>query len=328
MAGFSERWLIEEVLAPLAAHAPGAFGLADDAAVLHSEAGTEFVVTLDTLIEGVHFRPSDPARFIAKKALRVNVSDLAGKGAEAFAYFLSLGIPRQRQESWIRDFAAGLAEDQQRYGVDLHGGDTVYSPDRLAISVTMIGRAPAGRSVRRSGARPGDLVYVSGTIGDGALGLLAGEDNVPGVLDETEVMFLARRYLLPEPRSRLAGALRTHARAAMDISDGLVSDLGLLCAAGAVSAEVELEHVPLSGPARRALEAEPGLLGTIMAGGDDYELLAVVEPMQARLFERDASDAGAPVSRIGRIVAGREPPRFVDAQGQVHDLASATFRHF
>jgi thiamine-monophosphate kinase len=327
-AGWSERRIIEEVLAPLAADAPGAFGLTDDAAVIRAEPGTEHVVTLDTLIEGVHFRSADPARFVAKKALRVNISDLAAKGAEPFAWFLALGLPPARDGAWLADFAKGLAEDQERYGVLLHGGDTVRSPDRIVLSVTMLGRCAAGRSVRRFGARPGDAVYVSGTIGDAALGLLTGVGEGPVELADADAMFLARRFLLPEPRTRLSAALRVHANAAMDISDGLYSDLGLLCGASGVGAEVAIERVPLSDAAKRALAADRALLANVIAGGDDFEILAAIDQQRTRAFERDATEAGVRVTRIGRIVEGAAPPRFVDERGRVKDFSSAVFSHF
>lgn len=325
---WSEKQIIAEVLAPLAARAPGAFGLSDDAALLKTEAGMEQIVTLDSLIEGVHFRSADPARFVAKKALRVNISDLAAKGTEPFAWFLALGLPPTRGEDWIRDFAKGLQEDQDRFGLHLHGGDTVRSPDRVVLSVTMIGRCVAGRSVRRFGARPGDAIYVSGTIGDSALGLLTGAGEGPVDLSDADSMFLARRFLLPEPRTRLAGALRVHANAAMDISDGLVGDLQSMCVAGKTSAEVAIERIPLSDAARRAIDADQALLATALGGGDDYEILAAVDNQRRNAFEREAAEAGVPVTRIGRIVDGRQPPKFIDEHGRERSFASAGFSHF
>ena len=323
-----ERTLIETVFAPLAAGAPGAFGLRDDAALLASGEHEDHVVTLDTLVEGVHFRAHDPAGAIAKKALRVNISDLVAKGAEPFAWFLSLALPATTPQGWIGEFAAGLAEDQAAYGLDLHGGDTVASPCGIVISVTMIGRCPAGTLVRRFGARAGDLVYVSGTIGDGALGLLAGGAEGLAGLDTAERQKLGERYLLPDPPVKLIGAIRAHAGAAMDISDGLVNDLGLLCAASGVGAQIDIGAVPLSAPARRALEARASRLPDILAGGDDYEVLATIPPHKAAAFEGAADGAGVAVTRIGVIAGGPSDVRFLDAGGKPVNLPRTTFLHF
>lgn len=327
-----ERTLIETVFAPLAAGAPGAFGLRDDAALLACSAHKDHIVTLDTLVEGVHFRKTDPPRTIAKKALRLNISDLTAKGAEPFAWFLSLALPAATTHGWVREFAAGLAEDQALYGLALHGGDTVVSPLGVVISVTMVGRCPAGTSVRRCGARGGDLVYVSGTIGDGALGLLtqSEEGEAAGLkgLSAAEAQVLGERYLLPNPPVKLAGPIRAHAHAAMDISDGLVNDLGLLCTASGVGARVDIDAVPLSKLARRALAADPFRLTDILAGGDDYEMLAAVRPGEAGAFEKAAANAVVAVSRIGVFAGEAHEVRFFDAGGETVNLPRSTFLHF
>ncbi|MFV2035917.1 MAG: thiamine-phosphate kinase [Halocynthiibacter sp.] len=327
-----ERTLIETVFAPLAAGAPGAFALGDDAAVLNFSGNKDHVVTMDTLVEGVHFRKTDPAETIAKKALRVNISDLTAKGARPFAWFLSLALPDTTTESWVCDFARGLAEDQAEYGLDLYGGDTVVSPDGIVITVTMIGRCPAGTSVRRSGALDGDLIYVSGTIGDGALGLLAGQadgqaNGLTG-LGATDCQFLNQRYLLPDPPALLAAAIRTYAHAAMDISDGLVNDLGLMCAASGTGARVDIKSVPISTPARLALEAQGSHLFDILAGGDDYEVLVAVPPAKALEFERAAKRAGVAIAKIGAFTGKPKKVEFVNDDGKAVDLPRAMFRHF
>jgi len=323
-----ERKLIETVFAPLAAGAPGAFGLRDDAALLPVFDNEDHVVTVDTLVEGVHFRSHDPADTIGRKALRVNVSDLTAKGADPFAWFLSLALPATTPKGWVEDFAAGLAEDQARYGLDLYGGDTVVSPGVVIISVTMVGRCPAGTSVRRFDGQSGDLIYVSGTIGDGALGLLVDDTARMAGLKAADRRMLNRKYLLPDPPVKLAMVLRSYGRAAMDISDGLVNDLGLMCATSGIGARVEIDAIPLSGPARAALAAQDCGLPDLLAGGDDYQVLAAVPRDRASAFEEAARRVGVAVSRIGRFTAKSAGVGFFDGEGEAIDLPKSTFRHF
>src|ERR1051325_6240577 len=206
--------LIAQLFAPLAI-APGAFGLTDDAALVTPPPGCDLVVTADALVEGVHFLTDDPPDSIAKKALRVNLSDLAAKGAAPMGYLLVLSLPSRVDMTWLRPFAAGLAEDQQSFGPSLLGGDTTSTPGPLTIAITAFGQVPTGSMIRRAGAKAGDLVFVSGTIGDGGAGLacLKGECASLGS-DERE--YLIRRYRLPEPRLKLGQALRGVASAALD----------------------------------------------------------------------------------------------------------------
>jgi len=323
-----ERRLIEKIFAPLAAAAPGAFGLRDDAALLPAGDNEDQIVTMDTLVEGVHFRSRDPANLIAKKALRVNISDLTAKGADPHAWFLSLALPRATPQNWVSAFATGLAEDQARYGIDLFGGDTVRSPGGIVITVTMVGRCPAGTSVRRFGAKKDDLIYVSGTIGDGALGLLAEDAEKMAGLSAADRHRLDQRYLLPDPPVKLAGPLRSHARAAMDISDGLVNDLGLMCKASGLGARVKVNSVPMSKSAVAALKVRNCHIRDLLAGGDDYEVLAAVAPSRAVAFERHAAQGGVAVTRIGIFTALSAGLNFVDGDGEPTDLPQTTFRHF
>src|SRR5262245_30211691 len=262
--------LIRRHLAPLAAGIePIAFGLTDDAALLAPPRGMKLVVTADALVEGVHFLRRDDPALVARKALRANLSDLAGKGARPWLYFLCVAWPRGVAESTVAAFARGLAADQRRYGIALAGGDTTATPGGLTIAITALGLAR--RMVPRGGARAGDEIWVTGTIGDGALGLLAATGKLPRLAARHRAA-LARRYARPEPRVALAPSLASTARAAMDVSDGLVQDLGHMARLAGLEAAVEERAVPLSAAARAAIAANPALLDRALGGGDDYEI--------------------------------------------------------
>ncbi len=322
-----EFTLIADVLAPLAAD-PAAFGLGDDAAALSPPPGCDLVLTKDLLVAGGHFFADDPPDAIARKALRVNLSDLAAKGARPLGYLLGLGLPRDFTASWMRDFARGLASDQTAYGITLYGGDTVAAPERLTLSVTAIGAVPAGRMVPRGGARPGDLVAVTGTIGDAALGLQLRLD--PALADRLGLTAGARyhlldRYLLPRPRNAFAAALLAGARAAMDVSDGLVGDLAKMAKVSGVRIVVDAGAVPLSEAAAEAVAADAGLLSVALTGGDDYEIAfaAGAEAMAGLLAAADEAGCGARV--VGRVEAG-QGIAVEGADGL--DPANASFSHF
>ncbi len=318
--------LIERYFRPLAGD-PGAFALTDDAAVYRQRPGEDLVLTTDMIAAGIHFLADDAPASVARKALRVNLSDLAAKGATPFGYLLSLALPEDWTESWLAGFARGLKGDQERYDITLIGGDTIRASGGLTVSVTALGRVPKGRMVTRAGARPGDAVFVTGTIGDAALGL----GMRLGRIDAGEgrgAKHLIDRYLHPQPRMALASALRHHASSAMDVSDGLVADLAHICDVSGVGAEIESALVPLSPAARRLLAGDRGLLRTIVTGGDDYEILATVSRSAAPSFAAAAEEAGVPVTRIGTIVAGKGPPRLLDATGQPIRLDGAGHTHF
>jgi len=320
-----EFQIIERFFRPLATD-PGAFALTDDAALYRPRAGEELVLTSDMVVEGVHFLATETdASSIAKKALRVNLSDLAAKGAEPFGYLLSLALPAEWRAPWVKKFADGLAEDQERYGVTLLGGDLSRASGGATISITALGRVPRGRMVMRSGARPGDLVFVTGTIGDSALGL-AWRDTRG--LRAKAVKLLWGRYLRPEPRVELAAVLRRYATSAIDVSDGLVGDLGHICDVSGVAAEIEAEAIPLSDAARTFLRSDPSAFALILNGGDDYEILATVQAKSADRFHRAAEAAGVAVTRIGRVLKGEGPPVVRDAKGRPIDVPAASYTHF
>jgi thiamine-monophosphate kinase len=323
-----EDSLIARYFKPLATD-PGAFGLTDDVAVLKA-LGEDIVVTTDAIVEGVHFLADDPPHTIAKKALRVNLSDLAAKGATPAGFVLTLAL-RAVDEIWLAAFARGLGEDARTFNCPLLGGDTVSTPGPLVISITAFGRVPEGKMVHRSGARPGDYVVVTGTIGDAALGLdILRKGRVATALasDTASRDMLVGRYRVPEPRSALASVIRAHARAAMDVSDGLAGDLAKLCAASGVSATIELAAIPLSKAASIALTAGAVTLSKVVSGGDDYEILCTVSPDALEPFAQAASASGVAVSRIGTVVVGKAAPKFLDAKGAELVLARTSYSHF
>src|SRR3984885_12610911 len=287
-----EDSLIARYFMPLATD-PGAFGLSDDAAVLKA-LGQDIIVTTDAIVEGVHFLSDDPPQTIAKKALRVNLSDLAAKGATPAGFVLTLAL-RKVDESWLAAFARGLGEDTSAFNCPLLGGDTVSTPGPLMVSVTAFGRVAPDKMVHRSGAKPGDHVVVTGTIGDAALGLdILQNGRVATVLanDIASRDMLVGRYRVPEPRNALASAIGAHAPAAMDVSDGLAGDLAKLCAASAVSAAIEAESVPCSSVVRELLKRGVVGIEAIVAGGDDYEILCTIPENRFEAFAQAAAVAG------------------------------------
>ncbi|MBB5754762.1 thiamine-phosphate kinase [Prosthecomicrobium pneumaticum] len=310
-----EFGLIERWFRPLATDA-AAFGLIDDAAALTPPPGHDLVLTKDMVVAGVHFFADDPPAAIARKALRVNLSDLAAKGARPLGYLMGLALPGDWTADFLDGFAEGLAGDQAAFGIGLFGGDTVRASGGLTISITAIGAVPQGRTVRRRGARPGDLVTVSGTIGDAALGLRLRLGTLDGRPAGEAAADLLDRYLHPQPRTALADAVRDHATASLDVSDGLVGDLGHVCRASGVTARIEAAAVPLSPAAAALAAADESALASILTGGDDYEILATMPEADYPAYARAASAAGVPVTVIGRIEAGAAPPVVLDRSGR------------
>jgi thiamine-monophosphate kinase len=312
----AEFALIARHFRPLAG--PGALDLRDDAALLIPPAGRELVLTADAMVAGVHFLPDDPPDLVGRKLLRVNLSDLAAKGATPLGYLMTVSAPRGTPDAWFAGFAAGLAVDQAAFGVSLLGGDTTSTPGPVSLSLTAVGHVAPGGMVRRSGARAGDGIWVTGTIGDGALGLaVAGEK----LADATG--HLLDRYRLPRPRLGLP--IAGIASAGMDVSDGLVQDLGHLCRAAGLAAEVEAALVPLSTPARAA---GPEWLATCLTGGDDYELLLAVPPALEAARVQAAQTAGMAVTRIGGFRPGPPGVMVRDEMGRQIPLDRGGWSHF
>jgi thiamine-monophosphate kinase len=323
-----EDSLIARYFKPIATD-PGALGLDDDAAALKAR-GEDIVVTTDAIVEGVHFLPDDPPDTIARKALRVNLSDIAAKGAAPAGFVLTLAL-RSVDEAWLAAFAGGLGEDAKALDCPLLGGDTVSTPGPLMVSITAFGRVPEGRMVHRSGARAGDRVMVTGTIGDAALGLdiLTGGPVAAALTGEPAAKeMLVSRYRVPQPRNALAQAVRDHASAAMDVSDGLAGDLTKLCAASGVSADVDAPIVPTSVAAASLLAKGVVGIETLISGGDDYEILCTVPEAQLAAFTQQAGRAGIAVTAIGIVTRERGAPRFLDAQGIEIRLRHLSYSHF
>jgi thiamine-monophosphate kinase len=292
--------LIARYFAPLARGFPGAYGLLDDAAVIAPPPGHELVAKTDAIVGGVHFLHDDPPDLIARKALRVNLSDLAAKGAVPRAYMLDIMLPKTVTEEWIAAFAHGLAEDQNEYGVHLIGGDTDSTPGPVTIAIMAFGDVATGRMLRRSGARAGDTVFVTGTIGDAALGLTVLRGKLAH-LDTKAANFLVDRYRLPRPRVTLGPRLIGLASAALDVSDGLLADLRHLCEASELAAVIEAPRVPLSTAVRAALATNSGHITTVLTGGDDYEILFTAPPAALDELIELSQTLDVPITAIGRM---------------------------
>jgi thiamine-monophosphate kinase len=324
-----EDRLIARYFKPIARH-PGALGLTDDVALLAPPAGHELVLTADAIVGGVHFFPDDPPDSVAHKALGVNLSDLAAKGAKPAGFLLTLALPKDHGKAWLKSFARGLGAAAKAYRCPLLGGDTVLTPGPVTISIAAFGTLPKGTMVRRSGARAGDIVVVTGTIGDAALGLKLRTD-IGAVhrwrLDPRMQRHLASRYLVPQPRNAVAEAVRRYANGSMDVSDGLAGDLGKLLRESGVGAEIEAARVPLSRAARHVLDADPAALETVLTGGDDFEVLATIPARRLAAFQSAARRAGVAATAIGRVTAGAGA-RFIGADGRELIFHRASFSHF
>jgi thiamine-monophosphate kinase len=324
-----EDRLIARYFRPLAKH-PGAFALLDDAAAITPPPGCDIVLKTDSIIGGIHFLPRDPPQLIGKKALRVNLSDLAAKAARPIGFLLALALPEEIGDEWLAPFAQGLAADAELFGCPLFGGDTDRTTGPIAITIAATGAVPHDKMLRRFGAQPGDRVVVTGTVGDAALGLLLRRDAEAarwglgqGQRDELEA-----RYLLPQPRCAIADLLGRYASAAMDVSDGLVGDLTKLCRVSGVTADIEVGRVPLSQPARVALARDPALIETVLTGGDDYEVLASVPRANMEALRDGAAARGIPVTEIGLVLTGSAGPRVLDQSGRPLAFARPSFSHF
>ncbi|HUU65871.1 MAG TPA: thiamine-phosphate kinase [Methyloceanibacter sp.] len=322
--------IIARIFAPLATET-GALGLRDDAAVLMVTEGHELVVTCDTLVEGVHFLKDDPADSVGHKALAVNLSDLTAKGSRGHVYTLSLALPPEISTDWLEGFAAGLKEVQDQTGISLIGGDTTATPGPITITITALGLVSHQHAVLRLGAKPGDRLYVSGTIGDAHLGLgLLRDPSLAKTwgLSEDDVAFLVERYRRPGPNNALCLLIRNFAQAAIDVSDGLVGDVEKLCRVSHVGAKIDAARVPFSPAAKKALARAPDLLPVLIGAGDDYEVVAAVSEKSAAGFESEAKAIGASFGLIGEVLSEDEGLTVLDGEGQPIELKHKGFSHF
>jgi thiamine-monophosphate kinase len=323
--------LIARYFAPLAKGFPGAFGLLDDAAVIAALPGHELVAKTDAIVGGVHFLLDDPPDLIARKALRVNLSDLAAKGAVPRAYMLDIMLPRTVTEEWIAAFARGLAQDQHEYGVHLIGGDTDSTPGPVTIAIMAFGDVATGRMLRRGGARNGDTVFVTGTIGDAAFGLTVLRGKLAH-LDTNAANFLIDRYRLPQPRVTLGPRLVGLASAALDVSDGLLADLRHICEVSKLAAIVEAPRVPLSTAVRAALATNSEHLTAVFTGGDDYEILFTAPPAALSKLTELSQTFGVPITAIGRMeslsIGKRAQITVLDESGEPLTFDRSGWTHF
>jgi thiamine-monophosphate kinase len=315
---------IRRFFAPLAG--PGGLGLLDDAALVDCRAGRRLVVTADAIVAGVHYLPDDLPELVAKKLLRVNLSDLAAMGARPLHYLLTTALPAELGSAWLAGFAQGLDEDQRRFGIDLLGGDSVSTTGPAVLSLTAIGEVGAGMGVRRNGAKPGDRVWVSGTIGDAFLGLSVLRGGYPGLAPEHRASLIGR-FRVPDPRTELGPLVSGIAHAMIDVSDGLLADLGHICETSGVAAVIELASVPLSPAARVIVAGDPDIQPRLAAGGDDYELLFAAPGGSSGAIAAMSSRLGLPITMIGKIEAG-SGVRLVDTDGRVIPYDKTGYRHF
>jgi thiamine-monophosphate kinase len=317
--------LIAELFAPLAT-APGAFGLSDDAAIATPPEGDDLVVTADALVEGVHFFANDPPDLIARKALRVNLSDLAAKGCAPSGYLLTLSLPPHIDMEWLRAFSNGLAADQREFGLSLLGGDTTATPGSLTIAITAFGIVPCGRMLRRSGARAGDLVFVSGTIGDAGGGLTCRKDSSAS-LRALDREYLVGRFQLPELRLALGQGLLGIASASLDISDGLIADLGHIAEASSLRVVVDATKIPLSPPLKALWGSGEAAIAKAATAGDDYEIAFTVPPERLEGISRVAAETGTIVTQIGRCEVGAGV-MLLDIDGRTIPVGRPGYVHF
>ncbi len=324
----SEFDLIAQCFAPLAG--PEGLGLKDDAALFQPTPGTELVYTVDAMASGVHFLPNEAPEIVAKRLIRMNISDLAAKGAKPRGYLLTVALPHDLDIAWVQAFAKGLGEDQEAFGFKVIGGDTISTPGPLVLSLTAIGEVRQGRMIRRAGARAGDDLYVTGTIGDAAFGLEVAKGAHQSA-SEADKDYLEGRFRLPTPRLNFGQMLATEAiaTAAADVSDGLLADAGHIGVASGLDIEVIANSVPLSDPTRRIVASDNRLADAI-TGGDDYEIVFTAPTDCRQMIKTGSTKQGLQATRIGRAVEmlGDKPAvRFIGEDGAAIKLKHLGYRH-
>lgn len=303
--------LINRHFAPLA-KTKGALGLLDDAAFYEPAQGRELVLTTDTIVESVHYLPDTPPELVAAKLFGVNISDLAAKGATPKACLLTFAPPKNTSDGWIAAFAGRVGEELKTYGIALLGGDTVASPGHAVFGLTLVGEVAPGAMVTRAGARPGDGVFVTGTVGHGFLGL---EDARAGRASPFRTLF-------EQPRPPLSFALEAAGcfSSAVDVSDGLIQDLGHICRASGCGMRIETAAVPFADPARE--DRFPQL-----TGGDDYQLAFTAAPDDWEALRQMAARKDVALTPIGKVAAG-DRPVLLDADGREIPFSGFGFSHF
>ncbi|WOF74030.1 thiamine-phosphate kinase [Parvibaculaceae bacterium PLY_AMNH_Bact1] len=321
----NEFSLIEHLFEPLAG--PEGLGLQDDAAVFNPRTGYDLVLTKDAIAEGRHYLPGDPADTVAKKLLRVNLSDLAAKGATPRGYLLSCAWSGYGSLDWMQAFAAGLKADQAEFGIRLWGGDTIKVEGPSVFSLTAIGEVPSGQMVTRAGAAVGDDLWITGTVGDAALGLLVAQGQCEDVVGEKDRDYLINRYRIPQPPVAFGSELCGIASGALDVSDGLLGDLEHLCAVSHVGARIDRSAIPLSEAFSKCLASTEDNWRLAFGGGDDYQILFAAPRAQRTAIQNKARQAEVQVTRIGHL-ASEQAVVVLDEAGQAVDVAHAGFTHF
>lgn len=317
-----ERARIAQFFAPLAAEEPGSFNLRDDAAALTPPSGQQFVITTDSVIQSIHVLANATPQQYARKLVRRNLSDLAAMGATPWRYTLNLHTPPSLSDDWFSAFAATLATEQKTFDMVLIGGDTTSGGDAIHTTMTCFGLTP-GPLLRRNGATLGDDIYVSGTIGDAALGLKLLQHNLQQNISAPDT--LIARYHTPEPRLALGIALRNIASSAIDISDGLLSDIAQLCAASQTGATIVRDKIPHS-LTMQHMQTHATLWNIILHGGDDYEICFTAAPDQHARIAALATSLSLPLTRIGSITHGHEMQLY-DAAGERLQISSEGWEH-
>tara|TARA_Y100001970_G_scaffold45236_1_gene56719 strand:- start:20141 stop:21139 length:999 start_codon:yes stop_codon:yes gene_type:complete len=319
--------IISEFFRPLSESVEGAFALTDDAAVIKTSDGSEAVISKDILVEGVHFRKEDSAFSVGWKLLAVNLSDLASMGAKPSYYLLGLALPKDIDNSWIENFVLGLGRAQNLFGIGLLGGDTVATEGPITLSLTAIGEAPNQGVIRRNGASPDEILFVSGNIGDGYLGLMCCEGIYP-FLNKKYIKSLSEKYQLPSPRVNLGVGLRGLATAATDISDGLVADLKNLCVASNVSARVFAKDVPISAGANELIFSNHVSIADLLCGGDDFELLFTVPASRESEVSHLASNLDVSIKKIGITGSDSCDVQIISKDDKIMNLETLGYSHF
>ena len=320
--------LIADLFSPLTRGAPGALGLTDDVALIDVRPGYQLVTTTDTVIAGVHFRGDDPPGLVARKALRVNLSDLAAKGARPIGFLHAISLNPSIDDAYLERYAAGLRADVKEFALPLLGGDTTSGPGPLTITITAFGEVKKGAALLRRGAQPGDILCVSGTIGDSAVGLAC--LNAVGALPAALAKQAIGRYHLSQPRLSAGRALLGLATACLDISDGLVADVGHLCKASGVTATIERDKIPLSKGMRAALKKDTRCWDYVLGGGDDYELAFTVPPKKIPKLAKLSTKLGVSLTPIGLIHPSRKASAgsvTVLSEGQAVAVSRSGYSH-
>jgi thiamine-monophosphate kinase len=319
--------IINTYFAPLSVLEQGAFSLTDDGAVLDTpDDQKDLVITTDSLVEGVHFLTTDLPQNIAAKLLRVNLSDLAAMGAVPAFYSLAIALPSNLSASWLEAFSRGLAGDQKEFGITLIGGDTVSSSGPLTLTITAIGFVEKGAALRRNGAKVGDDIWVSGFIGDGALGLKVAKNDIPKISEKIK-KYLLSSYRTPYPRTLLGPMLVNNVHAAIDISDGLISDLGHICEMSGVGADVQLNGIPMSFATKQIVTKEANYIDLVLGGGDDFELLFTADNTFIDIAKDISRKSNVGLTKIGKIVEP-EVIRILKADGAEYHIDKVGYSHF